>query len=71
MQRIIGGYGSQSAIRRNAGMVIAGSVVLYVLAALLATKGGWPAAFPVLLVAVIVDAVCLVVWLAFRSRRPS
>ncbi|WP_345259209.1 hypothetical protein [Streptomyces hundungensis] len=44
------------------------SAVLYALAVVLGFKGGWDAASPVLLVAVVVDAFCLLVWAAFRSK---
>jgi CHASE2 domain-containing sensor protein len=62
-------YGSPKAVRRNAILVVVMSVVLYAMAVVLGIKGGWDAAFPVLLVAVVVDAFCLVVWAAFRSKN--
>jgi hypothetical protein len=62
-------YGSRKAIRRNAYTVVFMSVVLYVLGAILAFKGGLDAAYPVILVAVVIDVFCLVVWLVFRSKN--
>ncbi|MEU1088247.1 hypothetical protein ACFYPN_09230 [Streptomyces sp. NPDC005576] len=62
-------YGSPQAIRRNAITVVAASVFCYVLAAFLVVKGGWDAAYPVLLVTGLADALCIGVWLAFRGRR--
>ncbi|MET9365226.1 hypothetical protein ABZX93_30540 [Streptomyces sp. NPDC006632] len=62
-------YGSSGAVRRNAVLVIVMSVLLYALAVVLGFKGGWDAAWPVLMVAVAVDAFCLAVWAAFRSRN--
>ncbi|MFE9404218.1 hypothetical protein ACFYNY_20965 [Streptomyces sp. NPDC006530] len=45
------------------------SALLYALAVVLGFKGGWGAAWPVLMVAVGVDAFCLAVWAAFRSKN--
>ncbi|GHD30165.1 hypothetical protein [Streptomyces galbus] len=62
-------YGNQQAIRRNAWTVVAASLVAYALSAVLWAKGGFAAASPLLLVAVVADAVCLLVYLTFRNRR--
>jgi hypothetical protein len=62
-------YGSQQAIRGNAWTVVAASLAACALSVVLWAKGGFAAAFPLLLVAVIADAVCLLVYLTFRNRR--
>ncbi|MGW2277616.1 hypothetical protein [Streptomyces sp. NPDC001770] len=64
-------YGSRDAVRRNGAIVVASSVFLYILAVVLGAMGGWGAAFPVLLVAVVVDAFCIAVRFAFRSAHRS
>ncbi|MFE6891001.1 hypothetical protein [Streptomyces sp. NPDC057694] len=62
-------YASRRTNKRNAAIVAASSLALYVLSALLWVKGGWDAAFAPLLVAVVVDAICIVVYLSFRSKH--
>ncbi|MFD8674606.1 hypothetical protein ACFV1A_16150 [Streptomyces seoulensis] len=62
-------YGSDKAIKRNGVMVIISTLILYVISAILWTKGGWGAAFAPLLVALVVDALCIAVWLSLRSQR--
>ncbi|MFD4540905.1 hypothetical protein [Streptomyces bauhiniae] len=61
-------FGSDKAIKRNAVMVLVSTLVLYVVSAILWTKGGWGAAFAPLLVALAVDALCITVWLSFRPQ---
>jgi hypothetical protein len=62
-------YGNHQAIRRNAWTVVLSSLAAYALSVVLWVMGGFAAAFPLLLVAVIVDAMCLLVYLPFRNRR--
>ncbi|MEU5180205.1 hypothetical protein AB0G49_09165 [Streptomyces longwoodensis] len=62
-------YGSRRAVRRNAWTVVASSLAAYALSVVLWAKGGFAAAYPLLLVAVIADTVCLLVYLTFRNRR--
>ncbi|MFI1001382.1 hypothetical protein ACIP10_02570 [Streptomyces galbus] len=62
-------YGSRRAVRRNAWTVAAASMAAYALSVVLWARGGFAAALPLLLVAVITDAVCLLVYLTFRNRR--
>jgi hypothetical protein len=62
-------YGNQQAIRRNAWTVVAASLAAYALSVILWAKGGFDAALPLLLVAPMADAVCLLVYLTFRNRR--
>lgn len=62
-------YAPRGTNKRNAAIVAVSSLVLYVLAAILGAKGGWGAAFAPLLVAVVVDVVCIVVYLSFRSEH--
>ncbi|MFF0276906.1 hypothetical protein [Streptomyces sp. NPDC004330] len=63
-------YG-KGTLKRNLVIFAASSALLYILAAALGVKGGWDAAFPVLAVAVIVDALVLIAWVAFRSKAPT
>ncbi|GHH06062.1 hypothetical protein [Streptomyces rubradiris] len=64
-------YGSRQAIRRNALIVALASLVAYALSVLLWAKGGLGAAYPLLIVVVVADAVCLLVYLSFRNKRPG
>ncbi|MEU7052569.1 hypothetical protein [Streptomyces eurythermus] len=64
-------YGSRQAIRRNALIVTLASLVAYALSVLLWAKGGLGAAYPLLIVVAVADAVCLLVYLSFRNKRPG
>lgn len=71
MSRFFGNvYSGRSEIRRNAWIVVISSLFIYGFAGFLATKGGWSAAYPLLLVAAIVDVTCLGVWMTFRNKQP-
>ncbi|MFF5442152.1 hypothetical protein [Streptomyces achromogenes] len=64
-------YGRRQAVRRNALIVTLASLVAYALSVLLWAKGGLGAAYPLLTVVVVADAVCLLVYLSFRDKCPG
>jgi hypothetical protein len=57
--------------KRSFIVFIASSGFLYLLAILLGVRGGWDAALPVLAVAVIVDTLVLIAWLAFGRKNSA
>ncbi|MFH9013404.1 hypothetical protein ACH4C6_18750 [Streptomyces sp. NPDC017943] len=54
--------------KRNFYIFAASSALLYLLALILGMKGGWDAALPLLAVAVIIDALVFIAWIAFRPK---
>ncbi len=63
-------YG-RGAMKRNFVVFVASSCFLYLLAIFLGARGGWDAAHPVLAVALIIDTLVLVAWLAFGRKKKS
>ncbi|MFD4994758.1 hypothetical protein [Streptomyces buecherae] len=57
--------------KRNFILFAVSSAVLYLLALVLGMKGGWDAAFPLLAVAVILDVLVLIAWIAFRPKNQA
>lgn len=71
MARIFERTYGQGASKRNFIIFAISSALLYLLALMLGLKGGWDAALPLLAVAVMIDVLVLIAWIAFRPKSQT